>query len=525
MIVVSDIRLPLGATDEEAVAEAKKILDTDAEGTYRVRKKSFDLRRGSPAQICSVVATFGDDVLEQEIAKGKPKTAYAEKHRFVPKIGKEPLHTRPVVVGSGPAGLFAAYLLAQYGYRPILLERGADVASRVQAVSSFFADGVLDPNTNIQFGEGGAGTFSDGKLVSRIHDELCEYVLKTFHRFGAPDEILYKAKPHIGTDQLRRVIRQMRQSIEAYGGEVRFLCRLDDIDIRSGKVEGITCTDGQMPAEVVVLAIGHSARDTFEMLSGKNLVMTAKPFSVGLRIEHLQADVDRSLYGKYAGDPRLPVGEYNLSTRVGGRGVYTFCMCPGGEVVPAASEFGGTVTNGMSNHARDGKNANSAICVSVTEKDFGYNPYRALEFQRNLERVAYAAVGGGYLAPASDVGSFLEARKGLKQGHVVPTYARGVVPYDLWKILGETYSGAIRDAILTFGRKMDCFKDREAVLTGVETRTSSPLRIAREDDRTAVGAEGLYPCGEGAGYAGGIMSAAVDGLRTAAAIIEKYRME
>ena len=274
MIVVSDIRLPLGATDEEAVAEAKKILDTDAEGTYRVRKKSFDLRRGSPAQICSVVATFGDDVLEQEIAKGKPKTAYAEKHRFVPKIGKEPLHTRPVVVGSGPAGLFAAYLLAQYGYRPILLERGADVASRVQAVSSFFADGVLDPNTNIQFGEGGAGTFSDGKLVSRIHDELCEYVLKTFHRFGAPDEILYKAKPHIGTDQLRRVIRQMRQSIEAYGGEVRFLCRLDDIDIRSGKVEGITCTDGQMPAEVVVLAIGHSARDTFEMLSGKNLVMT-----------------------------------------------------------------------------------------------------------------------------------------------------------------------------------------------------------------------------------------------------------
>ena len=261
------------------------------------------------------------------------------------------------------------------------------------------------------------------------------------------------------------------------------------------------------------------------MLSGKNLVMTAKPFSVGLRIEHLQTDVDRSLYGKYAGDPRLPVGEYNLSTRVGGRGVYTFCMCPGGEVVPAASEFGGTVTNGMSNHARDGRNANSAICVSVTEKDFGYNPYRALEFQRNLERAAYAAVGGGYLAPASDVGSFLEARKGLKQGHVVPTYARGVVPYDLWKILGETYSGAIRDAILTFGRKMDCFKDREAVLTGVETRTSSPLRIAREDDRTAVGAEGLYPCGEGAGYAGGIMSAAVDGLRTAAAIIEKYRME
>ena len=525
MIVVSDIRLPLGASDGEAVEEAKKILGMPSGGQYRVRKKSYDLRRGNPAQICSVVAEFDGAEQEKQIAQGVSKAAYAEKNRFAPKIGLTPLRTRPVIVGSGPAGLFAAYLLAQYGYRPLLLERGADVATRVKAVSAFFEEGRLDLNTNIQFGEGGAGTFSDGKLVSRIHDELCEYVLETFYLFGAPEEILYKARPHIGTDLLRTVIGQMRRSIENNGGEVRFLCRLDDIDIRSSRVSGITCTQGEMPAEVVVLAVGHSARDTFSMLSSKGVVMTAKPFSVGLRIEHLQEDVNRSLYGKYAEDPRLPVGEYNLSTRVGGRGVYTFCMCPGGEVIPAASESGGTVTNGMSNHARNGRNANSAICVSVTEKDFGFNPYRAVEFQRNLERAAYAAVGGGYRAPASDVGSFLDARKGLKLGHVTPTYARGVVPYDLWRILGEEYSGALRDAILTFGRKMDCFRDREAVLTGVETRTSSPLRIARGDDRTAVGVDGLYPCGEGAGYAGGIMSAAVDGLRTAAAIIEKYKPE
>ena len=525
MIVVSDIRLPLGSGEAEAAEAAKARLGNPENGEYHVRKMSYDLRRGNPTQICSVVARFSDEDLERELAEGKKKVSFIERKSFAPKIGLESLGARPVVVGSGPAGLFAAYLLAQYGYHPILLERGADVDSRVNAVSSFFATGSLNKDTNIQFGEGGAGTFSDGKLVSRIHDDLCDYVLHTFYRYGAPEDILVKSRPHIGTDELRLVIKRMRQAIETNGGEVRFLCRMDDILTSRGRVVGVRSSMGDIPAQAVVLAVGHSARDTFEMLAGKGLTITSKPFSVGLRIEHLQEDVDRSLYGKYAGDPRLPVGEYNLSARAGGRGVYTFCMCPGGEVVPAASEMGGTVTNGMSNHARDGKNANSAVCVSILEKDFGSNPFRGMEFQRNLERAAFAAAGGEYRAPASDVGSFLEGKKGLKIGHVEPTYARGVVAYDLWRILGDEYSGAIRDGILAFGKKMKCFSDTEAILTGVETRTSSPLRISRNEEREAIGLQGLYPCGEGAGYAGGIMSAAVDGLRTAAAIIEKYRPE
>ncbi|MBQ8996355.1 MAG: NAD(P)-binding protein [Oscillospiraceae bacterium] len=525
MIIVSDIRLPLESGEEEAKEIARQKLGDPENGSYQIRKKSYDLRRGNPSQICSVVVKLDDEEQEKRLAEGKKNVVFAERKRFAPKIGLEPLKHRPVVVGSGPAGLFAAYLLAQYGYRPILLERGADVDSRVQAVDAFFESGNLNKDTNIQFGEGGAGTFSDGKLVSRIHDDLCEYVLNTFYRYGAPEDILVKAKPHIGTDELRGVIKRMRQAIETNGGEVHFFCRLDDLLVNQGKVVGVRSSMGDIATDTVILAVGHSARDTFEMLSQKGLMITSKPFSVGLRIEHLQKDVNASLYGKHAEDPRLPVGEYNLSTRAGGRGVYTFCMCPGGQVVPAASESGGTVTNGMSNHARNGKNANSAVCVSVLEKDFGHNPYRAMEFQRNMERAAYAAVGGEYRAPASNVSSFLEGRKGLKIGRVEPTYARGVVAYDLWRILGEEYSRAIRDGLLEFGRKMKCFADGEAILTGVETRTSSPLRICRTEEREAIGLQGLYPCGEGAGFAGGIMSAAVDGLRTAAAVIEKYRPE
>jgi len=525
MIVVSDIRLPLEGSEEEAKEIARKRLGYPEGGSFQIRKMSYDLRRGRPSRICSVVVRFDSEEQEQELSQGKKGVAFSRRSRFAPVMGLQPMEHRPVVVGSGPAGLFAAYLLAQYGYRPILLERGADVDSRVAAVSSFFETGDLNRDTNIQFGEGGAGTFSDGKLVSRIHDDLCEYVLNTFYRYGAPEDILVKAKPHIGTDELRLVVKKMRQAIETNGGEVRFLCRMDDLIVSHGRVVGVRSSAGDIATENVILAVGHSARDTFEMLSGKGLLITSKPFSVGLRIEHLQKDVDESLYGKYAGDPRLPVGEYNLSVREGDRGVYTFCMCPGGEVVPAASELGGVVTNGMSNHARSGKNANSAVCVSVLGSDFGNNPYRAVEFQRNLERAAYAAAGGGYKAPASNVGAFLDGRKGLRIGRVEPTYARGVVAYDLWRILGEEYSRALSNGIRAFGKKMKCFSDAEAVLTGVETRTSSPLRISRTEERDAVGLQGLYPCGEGAGYAGGIMSAAVDGLRTAAAIIEKYRPE
>ena len=520
MIIVSGIRLPLGSTKEDAEKEALR--QVGHPGNYSLRRVSYDLRRGQASMVCSVTASLGDAETEKRIASSGNGMQYSEIQQLRPRHGTEKMEYRPVVVGAGPAGLFAAYLLSEYGYMPILLERGADVDTRASRVDSFFSGGELDPDTNIQFGEGGAGTFSDGKLTTRINDGLCDYVLNTFCFFGAPDDILIKARPHIGTDNLRGIIKRIREKIIENGGEVRFLSCVEDITVENGHITGIRCSGNDIPVQTVILACGHSARDTYAMLMERGAVITAKPFSVGFRIEHLQEDVDRSLYGRYAGDPRLPKGEYNLSAHVGGRGVYTFCMCPGGTVVAAASESGSIVTNGMSRYLRDGKNANSAVCVSVGAEDFGSNPVKAMDFQRNLERAAYAAAGGGYLAPASSVGPFLEGKKGLRTGKVEPTYPRGVVAFDLEKILGSGLSECLRGGLRAFAEKMDCFSDPDAVLTGVETRTSAPVRINRNDDRQAVGIQGLYPCGEGAGYAGGIVSSAVDGLRTAAAVIERF---
>ena len=523
MIILSGIRLGLGSTEAEAIAKAKLILGGN-DGEYHLRKMSYDLRKGNASQVCSVTAALESAALEKRIAASNANARYVEKTEFKPVPGNIQMKTRPVVVGSGPAGLFAAYLLSLYDYCPILLERGGDVDSRVTAVDSFFAGGPLDYRTNVQFGEGGAGTFSDGKLTTRINDELCEYVIDTFCRFGAPEDIRTRAKPHIGTDNLRNVIKNIRNAIVENGGTVKFNCAMKDIVIRNNSVVAVETEDGIIPTETVILAIGHSAHDTFDMLMTKGVSVSAKPFSVGMRIEHLQSDVDRSLYGELAGDPRLPKGEYTLSAKVGDRAVYTFCMCPGGQVVAAASEANGTVTNGMSNYARDGENANSAVCVSVGEKDFGRNPYRALEFQRDLERTAYAAAGGNFAAPACDVGAFLDARKGLSIGRVKPTYPRDLAAYDMERIFGTELSESLREGLRVFSRKISCFGDREAILTGVETRTSSPIRIERDESRQAVGLTGLYPCGEGAGYSGGITSSAVDGLRSAAAVIEKYKI-
>lgn len=520
MIIVSEIRLPMGSTREEAEEAARKAVGH--EGEYALRKVSYDLRRGQASMVCSVTASLGDPDSEKRIASSGKGMQYSERQQLRPRPGSEKMEYRPIVVGAGPAGLFAAYLLSEYGYRPILLERGADVDARTAAVGSFFRGESFDPVTNVQFGEGGAGTFSDGKLTTRINDGLCDYVLNTFCFFGAPDDILTRAKPHIGTDNLRSIVKRIREKIIENGGEVRFLCCMDDIKVENGKITAISCSGSEIPAHTVVLACGHSARDTYSMLMSRGAVLTAKPFSVGFRIEHLQEDVDRSLYGDLAGDPRLPRGEYALSEHISGRGVYTFCMCPGGTVVAAASENGGVVTNGMSRYLRDGTNANSAVCVSVGPEDFGSNPRKAIDFQRNLERAAFAAAGGGYAAPASDVGSFLDGKGGLRSGKVVPSYPRGVVAFDMEKLFGSELSQCLRGGLRAFSGKMDCFSDREAVLTGVETRTSAPVRISRDEERQAVGIRGLYPCGEGAGYAGGIMSSAVDGLRTAAAIIERY---
>ena len=520
MIIVSGIRLPLGSTSLEAEEAARKAVGLP--GDYALRKISYDCRRGNASMVCSVTVSLEDAETERRLASARSDMQFFQKQQLSPKPGTEKPEHRPVVVGAGPAGLFAAYLLSEYGYRPILLERGADVDSRSAAVTSFFSGGDLNADTNVQFGEGGAGTFSDGKLTTRISDGLCDYVLNTFCFFGAPDDILTRAKPHIGTDNLRAVVKRIREKIIENGGEVRFLCRMDDITVDDGKVTGIRCTGGDIAAETVILACGHSARDTYSMLMSRGALITAKPFSVGFRVEHLQSEVDRSLYGRLAGDPRLPAGEYSLSAQVSGRGVYTFCMCPGGSVVAAASETGGTVTNGMSFYSRDGANANSAVCVSVNPADFGSSPIRSIDFQRNLERAAFAAAGGMYAAPAADAGSFLDGRKGLSIGSVKPTYPRGLTAVDFERLFGSELTECLRGGLRAFAGKMNCFGSRDAILTGVETRTSAPVRINRGEDRQAVGIKGLYPCGEGAGYAGGIMSSAVDGLRTAAAVIERY---
>ena len=373
-------------------------------------------------------------------------------------------------------------------------------------------------------GVSGAGTFSDGKLTTRVGDPLCAFVTGAFLDHGAPADIAWRQKPHVGTDLLRGVIRSIRGEIEALGGEVRFNTALTGLHTRNGALTGIETTAGPVPCEQTILAVGHSARDTFAMLHGLGLPLECKPFSVGFRAEHLQTEIDKSLYHGAAGHPALPKGEYQLSQHVsGGRCVYTFCMCPGGTVCAAASEAGGVVTNGMSLHARDGRNANAAVVVSVDGGDFDNDPAKAVAFQRRLEQAAYRAGGGNYLAPAETVGSFLAGRGALELGAVQPTYPRGVTPCDLGSLLPDDLSGALREGLTAFGRKLAAYRAPDAVLTGLETRTSSPVRLLRDKENLqCTGLAGLYPCGEGAGYAGGIMTAAVDGVRCAAELMKNW---
>lgn len=525
MLLVSGIRIPLESPDGEAAAHAAKKLclaQSQIVG-WQLHRLSYDARRGTVTKVCSLTMTLADPAQEATLARRYDDVRVYAPPVLEPRIGAQTPAHRPVIAGFGPAGLFAAYLLAQHGYRPLVLERGGDIDRRVDKVAAFFATGALDTQTNVQFGEGGAGTFSDGKLTTRIGDRLCRYVLETFAQHGAPDDILYRAKPHIGTNRLRQVVKAMRQSIIEQGGDVLFDTPLDDITAKNGRLAAVYSGGQAIDADILLLACGHSARDTFALLHKKGLPLAAKSFSVGLRIEHLQADIDRALYGESAGHPLLPKGEYALSAKIGGRGVYTFCMCPGGIVVAAASETGGVVTNGMSDYARDGANANSAVAVTVEAAGFA-GPFAAIEYQQALERAAYAAGGGAFGAPAQDVGSFLAQKPGLRIGRVAPSYPRGVRDGDLAALLGADIAGCLRDGITTFGKKLRGFDAPDALLTGLETRTSSPVRIVRDaDSRQAVGLQGVYPCGEGAGYAGGIMSAAVDGVKSALAVMAVYR--
>ena len=541
-IIVKNLRYPITTPKGEIIAGALKRLGVPASSAKAaLHKRSIDARRraGHGLEfVCSV--TVDCEISEKKLERLSPadfEVVRREELKFV--RGKKKLSGRPLVVGFGPCGMFAALLLAENGYSPIVIERGLDIPERQAAVAKFNATGILDNSTNIQFGAGGAGTFSDGKLVTRINDPRCTYVLERFHEFGAPDEILTLAKPHVGTDRLVGVVGKIKEKIESLGGEIRFGTKLSDMVIESGRVKSVRLEkDGavyEISPGAVILAVGHSARDTYEMLDSRGVSLIPKPFSVGVRVEHLQSDIDRMLYGADAGKfgrDILPPGEYSLSYREkqsgivsdSARGVYSFCMCPGGEVVAAASEEGGVVTNGMSRYARDGRNANSAIAVSVFPEDVGGGWRGGINFQRELERKAYLAGGGNYRAPVELLGDFLEGRKSgfHEPGRVMPTYREGYDGYRLSaldEILPGFVTGLLKKGFSEFGRKMKGFDSPDALLTGVETRTSAPIRIPRVDGKAA---ENLYPCGEGAGYAGGITSAAVDGVNTAVLLMSEF---
>ncbi len=521
-IVIRNIILPFTADQSQVIAEAKKRLrpflrQSDIE-SISIYKRSLDARkRDSIRYVYTALAECRVKVDAEKLKRIDCVELCSSD--IAPVFGDEEMSARPVIIGFGPAGMFAGMLLAEYGYRPIVIERGGDIASRSEAVESFYQSRILDENSNIQFGAGGAGAFSDGKLVTRINDEKCRYVLEKFFALGADKTILTESKPHIGTDVLKKVVFNADEYIRKLGGDILYDTAVTDFFIENGKVKALRTKNGDIPCSAVIAATGHSSRDTYKKLFERNFDIVKKPFSVGVRIEHLQSEVDRSLYGDLAGHPLLPKGEYALSKRVDGRGVYTFCMCPGGEVVAAASEEGGVVTNGMSSFSRSGKNANAAIAVNVSPDD-------PMAFQRALERSAFAAGGKNYNAPMQTVGDFLDGKRGSYPTRVEPTYMGGdrCTLCDLGDILPEDITKMLKIGITDFSRRMECFASRDAILTGLETRTSAPYRITRTDTLTSPDADNFYPCGEGAGYAGGITSAAVDGLSCALALMKRYKI-
>jgi hypothetical protein len=442
--------------------------------------------------------------------------------------GTQPLAYQPVVVGMGPAGMLAALTLAQYGYRPLVLERGRDVDRRTQDVAAFWKTGQFNAESNVQFGEGGAGTFSDGKLTTRINDPRMREVLALLIEAGAPPDIAYAHKPHIGTDKLRIVVKNIRQRILSLGGEIEFEARVTDIDSKAGQLAGIVVNDNRyIPCNVALLGIGHSARDTYEMLHHRGIAMEAKAFAIGVRIEHPQPLIDKAQFGPAAGQEKLGAADYALvyHEKNSGRTAYSFCMCPGGVVVAAASEPGGVVTNGMSLYKRNSGIANSALVVNVDPADYGSQVLGGIEFQRRYERLAFESGGSNYCAPVQTVGNFLANKTGSIDGLTGSSYRPGIMSADLRQCLPSFVTDTLAQALPEFDRKIKGFAHVQAILTGVETRTSAPVRLVRAPDYQSVNTAGLYPIGEGAGYAGGIMSAALDGLNAAIEVIKKYKIE
>lgn len=531
MLRISGLKLSL---DEDTarlpalMARKLKVREADIL-EWRIYRQSIDARKSSMIYFVYTVTAAVKNEAALAAGLNDPAVSVVLPYHYEHvETGTEKLADSPVIVGTGPAGLFAGLLLARMGYKPLLLERGDDVDARKQKVEQFWQCGRLDTESNIQFGEGGAGTFSDGKLTTLIKDVRCRKVLEDLTEAGAPPEILYTYKPHIGTDILRDVVKNIRRQIIDLGGTVRFRSRVADILTDSAGVSGVIVNGSErIPAQAVILATGHSARDIYILLEQKGLALAAKAFSLGARVEHPQELIDKSQYGRFAGHPKLGAAEYKLAYHSPqGRSAYTFCMCPGGTVVAAASAEGQVVTNGMSEHARDGKNANSALLVGVTPEDYpGDSPLSGIFYQMHWEKAAFNLGGRNYCAPAQRVGDFLRGEKGQAftgVGAVQPTYPRGVVPADLAECLPPYVVRTLREAILEFDKKIAGFASEDAILTGVETRSSSPVRIIR-DEKHLASIDGLYPAGEGAGYAGGIISAAVDGMKTAEAIARRFK--
>lgn len=528
MIQLTGISTPPGVPPSELrpLAARRLRVPPGAIRELRVVQRSIDARDRDDVRL---VYTLEIDIEDERRLLARPPRGVRRIERGTePEVvpGNRPLSAPPVVVGAGPAGLFAALTLARHGYAPQVIERGQPVAERTAAVNRFWASGALDPESNVAFGEGGAGTFSDGKLTTRIRDPRCHAVLCALVEAGAPPEIEFLARPHVGTDLLRRVVTSLRHHIEALGGRFRFSCRLDALRLEDGRLAGLVTGGGEeLKTGAALLAIGHSARDTYRMLADAGLAMAPKAFSLGVRIEHPQPWLDRARYGRFAGHPDLGPADYQLVHHAPtGRSAYTFCMCPGGEVIAAATEAGGVVTNGMSFHSRTGKNSNAALLVGVTPADYPPGAPAALaglNWQRTLERQAFVLGGGGFAAPAQTVGDFLARRPSRALGTVPATYRPGVTPADFDRLFPDWLAATLRQALVEWDRQIPGFAAPDALLTAVESRSSAPLRLLR-NDACESSLPGLYVAGEGAGYAGGIVSSAVDGIRAAEGLISAF---